>query len=57
MSTSVAINNIGSVKSNLKSGMKKIGIKKEIFFINSKYVDGVEFHLTKTQYKRFVKNK
>tara|TARA_B100000579_G_C22404590_1_gene653427 strand:- start:100 stop:651 length:552 start_codon:yes stop_codon:yes gene_type:complete len=55
MSTSVAKNNIASIRSNLKCGMKKIGIKKDAFFINNKYEDAVLLQLTKSQYLRFYK--
>lgn len=56
LSTTVAKKNIGSIKSNLKCGMKNIGEKKELFFIKDKYEDAVLFHLTKSQYKKFIKN-
>ena len=55
MSTSVAKNNIASIRSNLKCGMKKIGIKKDGFFINNKYEDAVLLQLTKSQYQKFYK--
>lgn len=57
LTTEVSENNIGSMKTNIKNGMKLIGTKKDMFFINNKYENSALFHLTKKEYLKFIKNK
>jgi len=43
-------NNKASIKSNLKAGMKIEGISKEGMYFNGKYVDQVNFGITKKEF-------
>tara|TARA_Y100001970_G_scaffold277806_1_gene382565 strand:- start:539 stop:1105 length:567 start_codon:yes stop_codon:yes gene_type:complete len=55
MVTSVAEDNIASIKSNIKCGMKKVGNIQDSVFLNSKYCNEIIFQMTKTQYKKISK--
>tara|TARA_B100000989_G_scaffold126781_1_gene94079 strand:+ start:3407 stop:3961 length:555 start_codon:yes stop_codon:yes gene_type:complete len=49
--TGVNEKNIGSIKSNLKSGMKKVGSFPESIFYNGKFVKMICFCITKKQFE------
>lgn len=50
----VNVNNKASIKSNIKSGMKIEGKSKEAMYFNGKYLDSINFGITK---KEFLKLK
>ena len=52
MVTSVAEDNVASIKSNLKCGMKKVGKIQDSLFLNSKYCNEIIFQMTKSQYQK-----
>ena len=49
----VNINNKASIKSNIKAGMKIEGKSKEAMYFNGKYVDSVNFGITKKEFLKF----
>ena len=53
--TGVNEKNIASIKSNIKSGMKKIGVFPEAVFYNGKLVNMIMFCITKKEFEK--KNK
>ena len=49
----VNINNKASIKSNIKAGMKIEGKSKEAMYFNGKYVDSVNFGITRKEFLKF----
>jgi ribosomal-protein-alanine N-acetyltransferase len=52
MWTGVCADNISSLKSNINCNMNKVGIFKEAFFRDNKYLDVVIFSITKKEFEK-----
>lgn len=52
MWTGVCADNIASIKSNINCNMKKVGVFKDAFFRDNRYLDVVIFSITKNEFEK-----
>jgi len=53
--TEIIPSNIGSVKSNIKAGLSKEGLRREAKFVNGKFEDLIMFSMLKQEYDQLYK--